>query len=295
MYRFFVEESQIYDGTVHITGSDVNHIKNVLRMRPGEKILVSTGGEKEYHCAVSDFPEGEVLAAVEEVTAADRELPSGIVLFQGLPKGDKMELIIQKAVELGATEIVPVEMKRCVVKLDRKKAEKKAERWQTIALGAAKQSKRMQIPTVHMPVTFQQALAMMAESDVRLMPYENAEGMEGTRKILESIEPGESIVEAVIREMKEETGLTIKNPRLCGVKQFPIDGGRYIVFLFETDQFEGELADSEEGKMHWIKDSDLSNVNLVNDFEELIEVMLNDSLTEFQYVIENDEWIIVKK
>lgn len=109
------------------------------------------------------------------------------------------------------------------------------------------------------------------------------------------IEPGESIVEAVIREMKEETGLTIKNPRLCGVKQFPIDGGRYIVFLFETDQFEGELADSEESKMHWIKDSDLSNVNLVNDFEELIEVMLNDSLTEFQYVIENDEWIIVKK
>ena len=190
---FLLEESQIYDGTVHITGSDVNHIKNVLRMRPGEKILVSTGGEKEYHCAVSDFPEGEVLAAVEEVTAADRELPSGIVLFQGLPKGDKMELIIQKAVELGATEIVPVEMKRCVVKLDRKKAEKKAERWQTIALGAAKQSKRMQIPTVHMPVTFQQALAMMAESDVRLMPYENAEGMEGTRRILESIEPGESI------------------------------------------------------------------------------------------------------
>ena len=193
MYRFFVEESQIYNGIVHITGSDVNHIKNVLRMRPGEKILVSTGGEKEYHCAVSDFPEGEVLAAVEEVTAADRELPSGIVLFQGLPKGDKMELIIQKAVELGATEIVPVEMKRCVVKLDRKKAEKKAERWQTIALGAAKQSKRMQIPTVHMPVTFQQALEMMAESDVRLMPYENAEGMEGTRRILESIEPGESI------------------------------------------------------------------------------------------------------
>lgn len=215
MYRFFVEESQIYDGTVHITGSDVNHIKNVLRMRPGEKILVSTGGEKEYHCAVSDFPEGEVLAAVEEVTEADRELPSGIVLFQGLPKGDKMELIIQKAVELGATEIVPVEMKRCVVKLDRKKAEKKAERWQTIALGAAKQSKRMQIPTVHMPVTFQQALAMMAESDVRLMPYENAEGMEGTRRILESIEPGESIAvligpEGGIDEVEVEMAMKAK-------------------------------------------------------------------------------------
>ncbi len=109
------------------------------------------------------------------------------------------------------------------------------------------------------------------------------------------IEPGESIVDAVIREMKEETGLVIENPHLCGVKQFPIEGGRYIVFLFETDRFEGELTDSDEGKMHWIKASDLSNVNLVNDFDELIEVMLNDSLTEFQYIIENDDWIVVKK
>lgn len=95
--------------------------------------------------------------------------------------------------------------------------------------------------------------------------------------------------------MKEETGLTIKNPHLCGVKPFPIEGGRYIVFLFETEQFEGELSDSDEGEMHWIKASELSNVNLVNDFEELIEVMLNDGLTEFQYIIENDEWIIVKR
>lgn len=109
------------------------------------------------------------------------------------------------------------------------------------------------------------------------------------------IETGESIVDAVVREMKEETGLTIKAPRLCGVKQFPIEGGRYIVFLFETDQFEGKLVDSDEGKMHWVKISELSNVNLVNDFEELIEVMMSNILTEFQYVVENDEWIVVKK
>lgn len=109
------------------------------------------------------------------------------------------------------------------------------------------------------------------------------------------IEPGESIVDAVVREMKEETGLTINAPRLCGIKQFPIEGGRYIVFLFETDQFEGKLVDSDEGKMYWVKTSELSNVNLVDDFEELIEVMLSDNLTEFQYVVENDEWFIVKK
>lgn len=104
-----------------------------------------------------------------------------------------MELIIQKAVELGATEIVPVEMKRCVVKLDRKKAGKESRALADDRAWCGKAVQTDAIPTVHMPVTFQQALAMIAESDVRLMPYENAEGMEGTRRILESIEPGESI------------------------------------------------------------------------------------------------------
>lgn len=109
------------------------------------------------------------------------------------------------------------------------------------------------------------------------------------------IEPGESIVDAVIREMQEETGLTIRHPHLCGVKQFPLEGERYIVFLFETEEFEGDLRSSEEGTMHWIDESELSQVNVVEDFGDLIEVMLNDELTEFQYVIEDGEWLVVKK
>ena len=109
------------------------------------------------------------------------------------------------------------------------------------------------------------------------------------------IEPGESIVDAVIREMQEETGLTISHPHLCGVKQFPLEEGRYIVFLFETEEFEGDLRSSEEGTMHWIDERELSKVNLVEDFEDLIEVMLDDELMEFQYVIEDGEWLVIKR
>lgn len=109
------------------------------------------------------------------------------------------------------------------------------------------------------------------------------------------IEPGESIVDAVIREMQEETGLTIRHPHLCGVKQFPLEEGRYIVFLFETEEFEGDLRSSEEGTMHWIDEGELSKVNLVEDFEDLIEVMLDDELMEFQYVIEDGEWLVIKR
>ena len=109
------------------------------------------------------------------------------------------------------------------------------------------------------------------------------------------IEPGESIVDAVIREMQEESGLMISHPHLCGVKQFPLEEGRYIVFLFETEEFEGDLRSSEEGTMHWIDERELSKVNLVEDFEDLIEVMLDDELVEFQYVIEDGEWLVIKR
>lgn len=109
------------------------------------------------------------------------------------------------------------------------------------------------------------------------------------------VEKEESIVDAVVREMKEETGLTIFRPKLCGVKQFPIEDGRYIVFLFQTSEFEGQVISSDEGEMHWVNKDELSNVNLVEDFQELIQVMQDDELTEFQYVVQNDEWNIILK
>lgn len=106
------------------------------------------------------------------------------------------------------------------------------------------------------------------------------------------IEPGESFVDGVIREMKEETGLTIRHPKLCGIKQFPIEGGRYLVLLYKTDEFEGEVSSSEEGQMEWICRNDLPTLQTVSDFTELLTVMDRDDLTEFQYVVENDEWNI---
>ena len=106
------------------------------------------------------------------------------------------------------------------------------------------------------------------------------------------VEPGESIVESIIREMKEETGLTILHPKLCGVKQFPIENGRYLVFLFRADQFLGELHSSEEGKMEWIKLSELDQYNTVSDLKEHLDVMLSDELTEFQYIVQGDDWIV---
>ncbi len=193
MYQFFVEDAQVGEHTVTIEGSDVNHIKNVLRMKRGERVRISSTSGKNYFGEIAEFSGDTVLVAIAQECAPDTELPSRIYLFQGLPKSDKMELIIQKAVELGACEIIPVAMKNCVVKLDEKKAAAKTARWQEIAKSAAKQSKRSVIPTVGRPVSYQEALTIAAELDVVLIPYENERGMAATREAIEAIVPGQSI------------------------------------------------------------------------------------------------------
>lgn len=193
MQRFFVTPDQVGEDKIRIQGSDVNHMKNVLRMRPGEEVMVSDGNNRQYRCRVEDYPEGEAVLAILEAGLVDTELPSRIYLFQGLPKQEKMELIVQKAVELGVCQVIPVQTRRCVVKLDAKKAAKKVQRWQQIAESAAKQAGRGYIPAVSEVMTFQGALAFSEALDIRLIPYELADGMEGTRKILDGIRPGQSV------------------------------------------------------------------------------------------------------
>lgn len=194
MYQFFVEPSQINGNRIVITGSDVNHIRNVLRMKIGEEIAVSNGIDgKEYRCGIEEYADDAVLCTLRFIKEDGIELPSKVYLFQGLPKADKMELIVQKAVELGAYEIIPVAAKRCVVKLDEKKATGKVNRWQGIAKAAAKQSKRAVIPQVHPVMTMKDALGYAGNMDVRLIPYELAEDMEHTRELLRQIQPGQSV------------------------------------------------------------------------------------------------------
>lgn len=193
MQHFFVTPKQVKENIIYIEGSDVNHMKNVLRMRPGESLSVSDGNNRQYVCSVKKYEDTRAVLEIQETKQADTELSSRIYLFQGLPKQEKMELIVQKCVELGVYAVVPVAMKRCIVKLDEKKSGKKVDRWNKIAESASKQAGRSRIPAVLPVVSFERALDMAAKLDIRLLPYELATDMQQTKHILDSIEPGQSV------------------------------------------------------------------------------------------------------
>lgn len=192
MYQFFVAPDQIQGTETIITGSDVNHIRNVLRMKVGEKVRISDNEGNDFYCAIAQIGSEEVSLVVLE-RAEDTEPSLKITLFQGLPKGDKMEQVIQKSVELGVSEIIPVAMKNCVVKLDEKRARAKQARWQAIAESAAKQSKRSMIPSVGEVMSFADAAAYAKKLDVRILPYENQRGLAHTREVFGKIQKGASV------------------------------------------------------------------------------------------------------
>ena len=195
MYHFFVDSSAIGEGKVRITGADLNHMKNVLRMKPEEAVLISDGTGKDYNCQVETYTEGEGILEILSENEDSRELPSRIWLFQGLPKSDKMEVIIQKAVELGAAGVIPVATRNAVVKLDAKKAESKVRRWQAIAESAAKQSKRSYIPQVGAVMSLKEAFSYIEEQkfDFCMIPYELEKGMDGTKQVLSRLASGQQI------------------------------------------------------------------------------------------------------
>ena len=192
MYHFFVEEEQVNGENAYISGSDVNHIVNVLRMKIGEELLISVKGDWDYLCKIEEIENDRVNLKLLE-SMEQRELPIKLTLLQGIPKSDKLEMIIQKAIELGVSEIIPVKTKRVVVKIDEKKADAKVNRWNAIAQSAAKQSKRSIIPKVLNPQTIDNALEIVKDYGVKLLPYENADGIKKTKDILNSLDSKNNI------------------------------------------------------------------------------------------------------
>ena len=192
MYNFFVENTAKKDGRYFIAGADYNHIKNVLRMNMGEQFLVSCEGVSDL-CELESIEIDTVVAKIIKPNYQSTNLPINIHLFQGLPKSDKLELIIQKAVELGVATVTPVSMKRSIVKIDDKKKKSKRERWQAIAEAAAKQSKRTAVPEVCDVLSYKEFIARAKELDLLLVPYECADGMSATKTALSEIKSGMNV------------------------------------------------------------------------------------------------------
>ena len=273
MQRFFVEPYQIEEEEhrIHINGTDVNHIKNVLRMKCGEDVWISDGGNKEYHCQIEELGEDEVLLHILYAQEPEYELSNKIYLFQGLPKADKMELIIQKAVELGAAGVIPVATRNAVVKLDAKKAEAKIRRWQAIAESAAKQSKRSYIPQVGPVMSLKEAFSYIEEQkfDLSMIPYELEKGS----------------AEAIHQKWKEICVDSLVNPK---TKWHYADVCRGIVADFDALPIDETLRKPRVGIVGEIlvKYMPLANNHLVELLEaEGAEAVVPDLLDFFNYSI----------
>lgn len=176
MYRFFVKKDQIKDNTITITGQDVNHIKNVLRIQLKDTIEIGNLNTKQvYVCEIEKLKEDYIQCSIKEEKNDSNESNIYLHVFQGIPKFEKMEWIIEKCTELGASEFTPIMMKRCVVKLDKKTEEKKILRWKKIAEVAAKQSKRDIIPNINFCINIKKLYEILQDYDIVFVAYEKEE------------------------------------------------------------------------------------------------------------------------
>lgn len=199
MNRFFFSKEKLIHGIIIIEGEDVQHISKVLRLSEGDQIILCDGENSVYISEIKTVEKTFIKAQVLEKKESDSEPSVEITLFQGIPKGDKMDLIIQKSVEMGIHRIVPVIMKRSIVKIENEKdGKKKQERWQRIAMEAAKQSGRGRIPQVLAPLSFSEALKISEKIDFRILPYEKEEALSIKKSI-----------EGFINGLKEKTDDTV--------------------------------------------------------------------------------------
>lgn len=173
MHRFYADEGGIVDGLVRLNAEDAHHAQRVLRMRVGEEAHIFCNGHR-YAAEIAAMDDGVTLRILQELPSTEAALR--ITLYQGLPKADKMELIVQKAVELGAARVVPVAMSRCVVQLNAKDGAKKQERWQKIAREACKQSGRCMMMPVDAPISFKELLRRLPDHAASIVPWEDAQG-----------------------------------------------------------------------------------------------------------------------
>ncbi len=193
MAKFFITQEQVNDNNIEIIGKDVNHIRNVLRKKVNDEIIIcNTTNEKDYLCSINNLSKESVTCTI--ITELEKQVESNVKvsIFQGLPKFDKMELVIQKSVELGAYEIIPVEMKRCIVKLQEKDKLKKIQRWQKISEVACKQCGRNLIPKINPIIKTKNICDLIKEYDLFLVAYENEQ---------------EKTIKQALKELKEEYGL----------------------------------------------------------------------------------------
>ncbi len=192
MYNFFVNPNDVENNTAKISGKDFNHVKNVLRMKKGEEFLISVDGAS-YLCVLKEFFDDYLTATILERDGFDTSLGIEIYLFQGLPKSDKFEFIVQKAVELGASQIIPVQMERCIAKIENNKVDGKISRYNAISESAAKQCKRNFIPQVKKPLSLKDALEVAKTLNHFFIPYENELGITSTKNALSSIKKGDKV------------------------------------------------------------------------------------------------------